>query len=341
MEKIYKEIPIELIDLNPDNESIFGYEDVAYLAETIKENGFGGAIEVYHKDDGRYEISSGHRRYLAAKSLGYKRIPCIITDDTDSETKAKTLILRNIHTREMSPLKIAKCLDYYDKNVLLKDSNFKGKRRDELARVFQISSASVFRYMGLLRLIPEFAELSDHVGYSYTNLVPLCVLSEEDQRDVYKMLCNLVGQDEIGNVSAAIIKQTIMRFETGKKRIEKQSIDKENQGIDIKEYKEEPEIQTPMQPADSGEQIEKNIDISDSGIVKSPYSDDFYVHSNKDDMDFILPAKQESNIDEKFMTLVSEIRELLYSGLKFSSEEKNEEAIQEVRNLLNDIKKIQ
>ena len=41
MEKIYKEIPIELIDLNPDNESIFGYEDVAYLAETIKENGFG------------------------------------------------------------------------------------------------------------------------------------------------------------------------------------------------------------------------------------------------------------------------------------------------------------
>ena len=96
-----------------------------------------------------------------------------------------------------------------------------------------------------------------------------------------------------------------------------------------------------MQPADSGEQIEKNTDISDSGIVKSPYSDDFYVHSNKDDIDFILPAKQESNIDKKFMTLVSEIRELLYSGLKFSSEEKNEEAIQEVRNLLNDIKKIQ
>ena len=61
MNKKYKEIPVELIDENPDNEQIFGYEDVDYLAESIQENGFGGAIEVYELANGRYEISSGHR----------------------------------------------------------------------------------------------------------------------------------------------------------------------------------------------------------------------------------------------------------------------------------------
>ena len=89
MDNKKRDIEIDLIDMNNDNESVFGLDDIDYLAENIKEDGFSGAIAVYALDNGRYEISSGHRRYLAAKQLGMKTIPAIVSENVDDITKAK------------------------------------------------------------------------------------------------------------------------------------------------------------------------------------------------------------------------------------------------------------
>ena len=52
MDNKKRDIDVKLIDSNPDNEYIFGHDDIDYLAAEIGEDGFNGAIEVYAKSDG-------------------------------------------------------------------------------------------------------------------------------------------------------------------------------------------------------------------------------------------------------------------------------------------------
>lgn len=225
-----RDIEISLIDLNEDNEDIFGYDDVDFLATEIAEFGFSGAIEVYAKKDGRYEVSSGHRRLLAAKKNGYQKVPCIISEDVDDATKAQKLIMSNIHHRKMSPLMWAKAINYYEKNVLDKNKQYEGRKRDELARKFNISPASVHRYTVLLNLIPELQKQANTYGYPYNILVPIASLSKEDQLKVLKMLEDIAEDRNIANLSVKIVNGMVQRYkdmqeeEKNKKNINEQFI---------------------------------------------------------------------------------------------------------------------
>ena len=198
-----RDIPLELIDMNPDNEDIFGLEDIDYLAENIEEDGFMGAIEVYALDNGRYEISSGHRRFLAMKQLGKETIPCIVTENVDDVTKSKHLIKSNILNRKMTPMKWAKTLEYY-RDKCLKD--YSGNKADELARVFKMSKPTVKRLMALNKLTPELQQYADSENVSYLNLYAVSQLSEEDQLKVFERLKKLNISSEDGNVFAAASK---------------------------------------------------------------------------------------------------------------------------------------
>lgn len=352
MNKKYKEIPVELIDENPDNEQIFGYEDVDYLAESIKENGFGGAIEVYELANGRYEISSGHRRYLAAKALGYETISCIIKDDTDDITKAKTMILRNIHSRNMTALKLAKCINYYDKHVLLKEGNYSGKRRNELAKIFNLSPTSVQRYMSLLHLIPEFEKLADQKNFSYNNLTPLTSLSEDDQKEVYRLLRNIVGDDNLNTITLGMVNQAISRMKIEKSRKESQQLKNSVEQTLNKEYgfKEERGIiknpeEIPNNPENEITNVYNNqnrdviTDIkqesNDFYVSQSSTIEDDYIYDNTTDNVII---EDNTYLDNQFKNLIGEVKLLLASGMKFSSEMRNKEAEQEVQSILNEIK---
>lgn len=193
-----RNIDISLIDPNKDNEAIFGLEDIDYLADAIKEDGFSGAIEVYAKDDGRYEIISGHRRYLAMQRNGETSIPCIICEPVDERMKSKILIDKNILSRKMSPLKWAKAIKYYEENVLY---DFEGQKRDELAKHFNISGPTIHRYTVLLKLIPEFQVYADKPEFPYYNLYSITKLSKEEQLSLYiKMKEGAVVKNENGEV---------------------------------------------------------------------------------------------------------------------------------------------
>lgn len=227
-----RDIEISLIDLNEDNEDIFGYDDVDFLAAEIAEFGFSGAIEVYAKKDGRYEVSSGHRRLLAAKKNGYQKVPCIISEDVDDATKAQKLIMSNIHHRKMSPLMWAKAINYYEKNVLDKNKQYEGRKRDELARKFNISPASVHRYTVLLNLIPELQKQANTYGYPYNILVPIASLDKEDQVKVLKMLEDIAEDRNIANLSVKIVNGMVQRYKDmqeeskNKKEVEEEFLEK-------------------------------------------------------------------------------------------------------------------
>lgn len=183
-------IPLDQIDENPQNSEIFNMEDIDHLVDGIRQDGFIGAINVFKKPDGRYEISSGHRRYRAMKELGEETIPCIVSPYPDEYERGMKLISSNIRNRDMKPMDWARAINYYY-GLQKKKKEESGENlnlRKEAAAYFNISEATIQKYVMLLKLIPELQELADKPGYSYSGLSGAASLDDVDQEKLYKMI---------------------------------------------------------------------------------------------------------------------------------------------------------
>ncbi len=227
-----KEIDVTLIDMNEDNEDIFGYDGIESLAQDISEEGFHGTIEVYLKPDGRYEIVAGHRRYQSALKNNMRTIPCFVEDVPDKVAKAKRLIMSNVLQRNMTPYNWAKALDYYKKNVL-SNEKFKGKTRDELARRFHISSTTAQRYLSLLNLIPEFLDYTKQPNCEYTIFDSVVGLSAADQKELYRLLSGMASAGNILSLTKMLINQTATRLLARKEQQKKAMEEQEREDEDI------------------------------------------------------------------------------------------------------------
>ena len=121
-------IPLNQIDENEDNASVFSMTEIELLAEDIKKYGFRGAIEVIKKDDGRYEILSGHRRYRAMCALAkedhdrYGKIRAFIRKLDPSKgierDKIEELLLSNMRNRDITPMQKSRAIQLYFDKVL-------------------------------------------------------------------------------------------------------------------------------------------------------------------------------------------------------------------------------
>lgn len=89
-----RDYPVSDLTPHPQNESIYGSEDVKDLVEQIRS--YGGIVDPLKiKEDGT--IISGHRRWKAAQELGMEKVPCeIVTYDSEEEGLA-ALVLFNYH----------------------------------------------------------------------------------------------------------------------------------------------------------------------------------------------------------------------------------------------------
>ena len=81
-----RDIPLELIDDFPDHPyKVRDDEDMMQLAESIKERGVITPATVRQKEDGRYELISGHRRKRASELAGFETLRCEVVDLTRDE----------------------------------------------------------------------------------------------------------------------------------------------------------------------------------------------------------------------------------------------------------------
>ena len=82
-----KVINLQIKDIVPFPNHPFKVNDLALeeMIESIRNTGVNVPLTVRKKDDGNYELISGHRRKRACELLGIKEIPCIIRDLTDDE----------------------------------------------------------------------------------------------------------------------------------------------------------------------------------------------------------------------------------------------------------------
>ena len=85
LKRIY-EIPLEEIDPFPDHPfKVRDDEDMQNLVESVKANGVLTPATVRKKEDGRYELLSGHRRHRACKIAGIPTLRCEVVEMTRDE----------------------------------------------------------------------------------------------------------------------------------------------------------------------------------------------------------------------------------------------------------------
>lgn len=167
------EIPIEEIDEFPDHPyKVKDDEDMLNLMESIKDNGVLTPATVRKKEDGRYEMLSGHRRKRACELLGMDTLRCEIVElDRDSAT----IFMCDSNLQRTTILPSEKAFSY---KMRLEAMKRQGKRTDLTSEPMAWKSKgkesaeilgeavgegkdNVRRYIRLTELIPELLDLVD------------------------------------------------------------------------------------------------------------------------------------------------------------------------------------
>ena len=193
--KIY-EIPLSEIDDFPDHPyRVLDDEDMEDLMESIKERGIITPAMVRKKEDGRYEIISGHRRKRACERLGLLALRCEVVDVNRDEAII-LMVDSNSQRTEIAPCDKGKA--YKMKMEAIKRQ---GERTDLTSRPVVDKSESkrsgeiigeasgesertVQRYIRLTHLVPELQQFVDEGKIKMRPAVELSYLDEEIQRDV-------------------------------------------------------------------------------------------------------------------------------------------------------------
>lgn len=100
-----RRLAIHLIEANP-NQPRSSMGDLAELTKSITDKGVLEPILVRPREDGRYTIISGERRFRAALEAGLSEIPCIEMDVADNELLEIALI-ENLQRKDLSPFEEA------------------------------------------------------------------------------------------------------------------------------------------------------------------------------------------------------------------------------------------
>ncbi len=106
-----KVIPLDRIDSNPEQPRLaFDEQTLAELAVSIREHGVLQPILVRPRDDGRYQLIAGERRWRASRIAGLATIPALV-EDIDDDTALEISIIENLQREDISPLDEAAMYD--------------------------------------------------------------------------------------------------------------------------------------------------------------------------------------------------------------------------------------
>ena len=162
------------------------------LVESIKERGVITPATVRQKEDGRYELISGHRRKRACELAGFDTLRCEVVDLNRDEATI-LMVESNFQRSQILPSEKA-----YAYKMRLDAMNRQGQRTDltstplvsksrtneELGNQVGESREQIRRYVRLTNLVPELLEFVDEGRIKMRPAVELSYLDEDCQRDV-------------------------------------------------------------------------------------------------------------------------------------------------------------
>lgn len=192
-----RDIPLELIDDFPDHPfKVRDDEDMIQLVESVKERGVITPATVRQKEDGRYELISGHRRKRACELAGFEALRCVVVD-LDRDAATVLMVESNYQRSQILPSE--KAFAYKMRLEAMKRqagrpskenasplaTNFPQGRSDtELGEQVGESKDQVRRYIRLTNLVQELLDLVDEGKIKMRPAVELSYLDEDSQRAV-------------------------------------------------------------------------------------------------------------------------------------------------------------
>ena len=180
-----RDIPLELIDDFPDHPfKVRDDEDMMQLVESVKERGVITPATVRQKEDGRYELVSGHRRKRASELAGFETLRCEVVDLNRDEA---TILMVESNFQRSQILPSEKAFAYKMKLEALKHQGktygqVVHKSRDNISDTE--SGRNVQRYIRLTYLIPELLSMVDDGKIAFNPAVELSYLDSYQQRAV-------------------------------------------------------------------------------------------------------------------------------------------------------------
>ena len=190
-----RDIPLELIDDFPAHPfKVRDDEDMIQLVESVKERGVITPATVRQKEDGRYELISGHRRKRACELAGFEALRCEVVD-LDRDAATVLMVESNYQRSQILPSE--KAFAYKMRLEAMKRqagrpskdnasplaTNFPQGRSDtELGEQVGESKDQVRRYIRLTNLVPELLDLVDEGKIKMRPAVELSYLDEDSQR---------------------------------------------------------------------------------------------------------------------------------------------------------------
>lgn len=193
--KIY-DIPLSEIDDFPDHPfKVKDDEDMLQLVESVRERGIITPITLRRKEDGRYEIVSGHRRKRACEIAGLETIPAEIKELSRDEA---IILMVESNLQRSVILPSEKAFSYKMRLEAMKrqgqrtdltsrpvDDKLDERRSGEiLGETVGESERQVQRYIRLTELVPELLQLVDDGKIALRPAVELSYLNDIEQQDL-------------------------------------------------------------------------------------------------------------------------------------------------------------
>ena len=167
-------------------------EDMEQLVESIKRNGVMTPATVRLKEDGRYELISGHRRKKACELAGLETLKCEVKDLTRDEA---IIIMVESNLQRSVILPSEKAFAY---KMRLEAMNRQGQRSDltsspldnklkgttsaqQVSKNSGDSQPQIYRFIRLTELVPEILQMVDEKQIAFRPAVEISYLAEEQQ----------------------------------------------------------------------------------------------------------------------------------------------------------------
>lgn len=189
-----RDIPLELIDDFPDHPfKVRDDEDMMQLVESVKERGVITPATVRQKEDGRYELVSGHRRKRACELAGFETLRSEIVDLNRDEA---TILMVESNFQRSEILPSEKAFAYKMRLEAMKRQAGRPRKEnvspvgtnlrtdEQIAQETGDSRNQIHRYVRLTNLVSELLEFVDEGRIKMRPAVELSYLDEDCQRDV-------------------------------------------------------------------------------------------------------------------------------------------------------------
>jgi ParB family chromosome partitioning protein len=215
-----RDIPIAEIDEFPDHPfKVLMDEDMEQLVDSIKRSGVMTPATVRLKEDGRYELISGHRRKKACELAGLETLKCEVKELTRDEA---IIVMVESNLQRSTILPSEKAFAY---KMRLEAMNRQGQRTDltcspvgnklqgvkssdELAEKVGESKNQIFRYIRLTELVPEILQMVDERRIAFRPAVEISYLTEGQQ---YTLLEAMEYNDATPSLAQAIKMKKFMQ----------------------------------------------------------------------------------------------------------------------------------